>query len=79
VHFVLSSQAHIQRLLFSTLKNIQRLRAFNAEDMCGSATMFAGLIAMARRQKMFEPVAEPPMSTVEGRPAVPSRCREFSL
>jgi hypothetical protein len=60
VHFVLSSQAHIQRLLFSTLKNIQRLRAFNAEDMCGSATMFAGLIAMARRQKMFEPVADPP-------------------
>jgi hypothetical protein len=47
VHFVLS--AHIQRLL----------SAFNAEDMCGSATMFGGLIAMARRQKMFEPVADP--------------------
>ena len=49
VHFVLSSRAHIQRLLST----------FNAEDMCGSATMFGGLIAMARRQKMFEPVADP--------------------
>jgi hypothetical protein len=24
--------------------------------------MFGGLIAMARRQKMFEPVADPPVS-----------------